>query len=375
MSDSLGLYVHVPFCSSKCDYCAFATWTNSDKYFVNYFQALDREFQNKKRSGTIREASSLYIGGGTPSLVAADYIANLLNNIDLREGAEVTIECNPESTTAEKLMIYRDSGINRVSFGVQSMSSQTLAMLGRHHEVDDIYGAVEAIGSVGLNNYSVDIIYGAAGETLSSIEDSLFKVLRFSPPPLHISAYALTVEPGTTLYKDPSRYPDDDYQAAAYDLIDAILKDHGYEWYEISNWAKPGFHSRHNWNYWVQGDYVGLGCGAHSHLGNVRSSNIFNFKRYIDAVFDEENIEASQEETEDIVSEALELLVRTRVGIPFGSLPSGHKVGHLLESSKDRFRLNREGRRLANQVMLRIDSSDIEFEQIKAFQARDPWEW
>lgn len=375
MPNSFGLYVHVPFCSSKCDYCAFATWTNSDDYFAKYFDALERELQIKQSSGKIRQVSSLYIGGGTPSLVDAGLVAKLLHKIDLRSDAEVTIECNPESTTKEKLRVYKDSGVNRVSFGVQSMSSQTLAMLGRHHEVYDIYRAVEAIDSAGFENYSVDLIYGAAGERLSSVEDSLFEILRFSPPPLHVSAYALTVEPGTPLYKDSSRHPDDDHQAAAYDLIDAILKDHGYEWYEISNWAKPRFHSRHNWNYWVQGEYVGLGCAAHSHLDNVRSSNIFNFKRYVDAIMSEENIEVGNEKTQDIVAEALELLVRTRVGIPTGSLPIGHDVSHLIESSNGRMRLTSEGRRLANQVIIRIDSSDIDFEQVKAFQMLDPWEW
>lgn len=374
MSDAFGLYVHVPFCSSRCDYCAFATWTNSENYFVDYFQALGRELDFKLANGTIREPSSLYIGGGTPSLVPGDLISNLLAQIKFSTDAEVTIECNPESTAVEKLKIYKDSGINRVSFGVQSTSRRTLESLGRHHDVNDIYRAVEALGQVGFENYSIDLIYGAAGERLRDVEKSLLEVLKFSPAPVHVSAYALTVEPGTPLQKDRNRYPDDDYQAAAYDVIDQILEDNGYRWYEISNWAKPGYYSRHNWNYWMQGEYAGVGCAAHSHQNYLRWSNIFNFKRYIDATKNGDDIVTGREETQDIVSEALELLARTSVGIPSDAIPIDSEVGHLIETYNDRIRLTREGRRLANQVIVRIDPSQVGLKKVQMLQALGPWE-
>lgn len=375
MSTGFGLYVHVPFCSKRCDYCAFATWTDVEQSYGRYFRSVLQEYRYRKDASDLSLATSLYFGGGTPSLVPPEYLGMLIDTLELADGAEITVECNPESATFEKLSAYKSYGVNRISFGLQSMSSDTLRMLGRDHDSRQIFEAIDSLGEAGFEDYSVDLIYGAAGESLKILENSIDTVMNFQLPPTHISAYALTVEQGTPLAKDLSRYPDEDFQAEAYDLIDQMLQSFGYKWYEISNWAKEGRHSRHNWNYWMQGEYLGLGCSAHSHLNFNRSWNIFNYQRYMDAMDSSVYAEAGSQQTtpSERILEGLELLVRTRVGVPADSFVSTDDIGHLLLQKRDTLCLTREGRRLANQVSIRLDPSLVDSTRITKLQSRDPW--
>ncbi len=375
MSSRFGLYVHVPFCSKRCDYCAFATWTDAEQSYRRYFQSVLKEYRHRKDMSDLAAATSLYFGGGTPSLVPPEYLGMLIDNLEVEEDAEITVECNPESTTLKKLAAYKSFGVNRISFGLQSMSSDTLRTLGRDHDSGQIFKAIDSLGEAGFEDYSVDLIYGASGESLKTLEDSINTVMNFPLPPTHISAYALTVEQGTPLSKDLTRYPDEDIQADAYDLIDQMLESFGFKWYEISNWAKQGRHSRHNWNYWMQGEYLGLGCSAHSHLKFNRTWNIFNYQRYMDAVSTSTLAIAGSQQTmpADRILEGLELLVRTRLGVPADSFTSTVDIGHLLGSEQDTLRLTREGRRLANQVSIRLDPSLIDSSRITSLQSRDPW--
>lgn len=374
MTSFRGLYIHIPFCVSRCDYCAFATWAGAEGRIDDYVEAVLGELRWRRSNGELSCVDSLYIGGGTPSAIPARQIARVISEISLSSGAEVTIECNPESTSLEGLKIYRDAGVNRISLGLQSFSKEVLRSLGRDHEPTAILPAVDSIGKAGIENYSVDLIYGAAAETRSILEESVKKVLELSPAPSHVSAYALTVERSTPLARDSSRHPDEDYQADAYQIIDAMLSRAGMEWYEISNWSMPGLYSRHNWNYWMQGEYLGVGCSAHSHLDSRRSWNIFNLSRYLSVVSKGGDPVAGSEElkAEEKRLEALELLLRTSVGVPTRAIRGFEEIEPLCSDSGGTTTLTLKGRLLANQVALRLDPSLVGTDELEQYQRSEP---
>ncbi|HEX4865768.1 MAG TPA: radical SAM protein, partial [Acidimicrobiales bacterium] len=216
-----GVYVHVPFCTRRCDYCAFATWTDRFHLVPKYVDACVAQLRPGEG---LAAATSVFFGGGTPSLLEVTQLESILSAIGMAPGAEVTVECNPETVDAPKLLGYREAGVTRISFGVQSMVPHVLESLGRAHSVDSVPAAVDAASSAGFgSNYSVDLIFGAAGETLYDWSTTLQAALALDPPPAHISAYALTVEPGTPLARDRGRHPDPDDQADKYLLADSVL--------------------------------------------------------------------------------------------------------------------------------------------------------
>ena len=238
---AFGVYLHVPFCARRCDYCAFATWTDRHHLMADYAAACRREIT----SADLPPATSVFFGGGTPSLLPFPLLISMLEVIDLASGAEVTVECNPETVRPESLAAYRKAGVTRLSFGVQSMVPHVLAGLGRAHDPALVLHAVAWAKDAGFgSSFNLDLIYGAAGESVDDWRRSLDEVLALDPP--HVSAYALTVEPGTPLARQSWRHPDDDDQADKYALADRALVASGLSWYEVSNWAKPGRDCRHN---------------------------------------------------------------------------------------------------------------------------------
>ena len=353
-----GVYVHIPFCASKCEYCAFATWTDRAHLVDGYLDALTTEIAMAVDAG-MREASTVFVGGGTPTLVPPERLAAVVASIPVQAGAEVTVECNPDDVTESMLRAFRSGGVNRVSVGVQSMSAHVLESLGRTHDRDNVARTVDAIRAVDLPSFNLDLIYGAAGESIDDWTATVVEALALRPP--HVSAYGLTVEAGTPLAAQPARFPDDDDQADKYEIVDQFLADAGLENYEVSNWALPGHESRHNFLYWRQHDYRGIGCAAHSHRDGRRWWNIRTPDRYIEAVRRGESVEASSE-TLDADSrrfERLQLLLRTRDGIPVDSfspgtleLLDGMVVEHPTDS--DRLVLTRAGRLMANEVSMRF---------------------
>ena len=347
-----GVYVHIPFCARRCDYCAFATWTDRDHLQVAYMDALARDIDRAVVAGMPR-ATSVFVGGGTPSMVPADALVEVLARIPLEVGAEVTVECNPDNVTSELLATYHDGPVNRLSFGVQSMVPHVLASLGRTHDPDNVRRSVDVARAVGFASFNLDVIYGAAGESLADWETTVRAIAALEPP--HVSAYGLTVEAGTPLWEDPSRHPDDDDQADKYELADDVLTLGGLDNYEISNWARPGHECRHNQLYWEQGDYLGFGCAAHSHATGRRWWNLRTPERYIAAVANNETTEAAGETLEPEVRriEGLQLSLRTRHGVPADSLNADELPG-LVETAGDRLILTRAGRLLANEVSLRL---------------------
>ena len=373
MPDAFGVYVHIPFCAARCDYCDFATWTDRAHLIDEYVEACVRDITRRG----LPPATSVFFGGGTPSLLPADRLVRILDAIPRAAGAEVTVECNPDSVDAEKLRAYRDAGVDRVSFGVQSMRPHVLAALGRTHDPANVARAVALARAAGIARVNLDLIYGTPGETLADWEATVDGALALGPE--HVSAYALTVEPGTPLGKDVAAgvraAPDDDDQARKYELVDDRLGAAGLEWYEISNWARPGEECRHNLLYWAQGDYAGIGAAAHGHAGGRRGWNVRTPERYVAAVAgatgpDPEAVEAGHEvlDPETRAEERVALALRTRRGIKVDPLavdppPVSRVVAELaradLVATEDdggdaALVLTRRGRLLANDVTARL---------------------
>jgi putative oxygen-independent coproporphyrinogen III oxidase len=351
-----GVYVHVPFCASRCDYCAFATWTDRDPLMAEYAAACTTELRNAARDEALPAATSVFVGGGTPSRLPAELLGQVLDAVVMAPGAEVTVECNPEDATAPRFARWRAAGVNRVSFGVQSMVPHVLESLGRRHGTLQVADAVALAGAAGFASVNVDLIIGGATETDADLESTLDAVLGLEPRPAHVSAYALTVEPGTPLARDPARHPDDDVVARRYGLVDAALSGAGYRWYEVSNWAVPGHECRHNSLYWAQGDYRGIGCAAHSHRGRRRWWNIRTPERYIEAVRAGRPTTAAGEvlTDEQLAFEGLALALRTSVGVPASVVPDDPDLDGLLERRGDQAVLSLRGRLLANEVTVRL---------------------
>ncbi|MEX1217788.1 MAG: radical SAM family heme chaperone HemW [Acidimicrobiales bacterium] len=356
MNESFGVYLHIPFCSRRCDYCAFATWSDRQHLEQDYLDAMATEISRVVDAGMLPPASSVFVGGGTPSLVDPTKLGDLLRLIPTTRAAEVSVECNPESVSAEHFAAYRSAGVNRISFGVQSMSERVLLSLGRDHNPEEVRRAVALARTGGIERVNLDLIYGGAGETIKDWHNTLEQVIELAPD--HVSAYALTVEAGTPLADDPSRHPDDDDQADKYLLADERLSAAGFRNYEISNWAKPGQECEHNLLYWRQGNYRGFGCAAHSHQSGRRWWNVRTPERYIDLVSTNQSLEAAAEllEPERQRIEGLQLSLRTREGVPVSSLSASDRdlLGGLILVGEERIVLSAEGRLLANEVAVRL---------------------
>ena len=348
----------------RCDYCAFATWTDKAGLMSDYVDAVILEMARARSDGDLRPADTLFVGGGTPSLLSPRDATRLIAAVELADGAEVTVECNPESMTAELMHALRDVGVTRVSIGVQSLRPHVLGGLGRPYEHGSVERALHLIEAAGFESFNVDLIFGGAGETAADWEATLAGVLEMSPRPPHISAYALTVEPGTPLAAAPERHPDDDVQAARYEVLDTTLAAAGYAWYEISNYAMPGHACRHNQSCWRQEDYLGFGCAAHSHVAGHRFANVWNIDRYLQRIADGRSPVASEEFLDDRQRgvEALELGIRTAAGVPRDSLSDDDldALGDLIEVTSDRITLTRRGRLLCNEVAIRLRTSAME---------------
>jgi putative oxygen-independent coproporphyrinogen III oxidase len=351
-TQAFGVYVHIPFCARRCDYCAFATWTDRHHLTDRYLAALATEIDRAVGDG-MPVASSIFVGGGTPSMVPGASLVEVLGHIPTTPDAEVTIECNPDTITPQLLATYRSGGVNRLSFGVQSMVPHVLASLGRTHDRANVQRSVEMAREAGFETFNLDLIYGAAGETLDDWRLTVEAIAALDPP--HVSAYGLTIEAGTPLALDPARHPDDDDQADKYELVDDLLCAAGLANYEISNWARQGHECRHNVVYWSQGDYLGFGCAAHSHRRGRRWWNLRTPERYLDAVERNISTEGAGEtlDAEEQRLEGLQLQLRMRDGVPAETLDAEQLPG-LVEHVGDRLVLTRAGRLMANEVSLRL---------------------
>ena len=319
---SLGIYVHVPFCRSKCQYCDFYSLTIKDDRLLDaYTSAMCKHIKEAGALAPAYRVDSIYFGGGTPTFFGADGMADLLNAIrhgfDVASDAEITFEANPDSVSDRLLRRLRAEGFNRVSLGVQTDDDETLKKLGRPHNYEQAVTAVRRIRKAGFRNLSLDLMYGLPGQTLDSWEETLENVLKLNPE--HMSCYGLKVEPGTPLYeyKDLCNLPDDDAQADMYLSAVEILRNKGYRQYEISNFTKKGIVSRHNLKYWNGGEYLGFGPDASSDFAGKRFKMVRDLTAYIDGIRRGGQVAEDIQEIppRERAGEYLMMRLRTTVGI------------------------------------------------------------
>ena len=318
----LGLYVHIPFCRSKCIYCDFYSLSRADEQMKDYVSALERHLAEVGQRSGGHTVDTVYFGGGTPTLLPHRLLVRLLttirNHFDLSRDAEITLEANPESAQdVSVLKKLRRAGFNRISLGVQAANDELLKKIGRIHTWEQVVGAVAAARKAGFDNLSVDLIYGLPGQTLDHWRATLEKAMTLEVD--HISCYGLKVEEGTPLYAKAADMdlPDDDAQADMYLACVDYLAAQGFVQYEISNFAKPGRYSRHNMKYWALEEYAGFGPGAHSDFGGTRYAYGRDLAGYIRGVLDgtlavseAESIPLRERDTEYIM-----LSLRTAAGI------------------------------------------------------------
>ncbi len=291
----LGLYIHIPFCKSKCIYCDFYSLPNAEEQMDRYTAALCRQLSEIAPRTTAHEVDTVYFGGGTPSWLGGKRLRQILKTVEkhyrVAKKAEITLEANPDSAGNWKaLRTLRRAGFNRISLGVQSANDGQLAQLGRPHTFAQAQEAVAAARRAKIKNLSLDLIYGLPGQTMESWQDTVEKSAALNPE--HLSCYGLKVEESTPLWEMQKdlELPDDDAQADMYLWAVRRLAELGYRQYEISNFAKPGFESRHNMKYWTLGEYAGFGPGAHSDLGDVRYAYVRDLAAYCDGVEHEGDI-------------------------------------------------------------------------------------
>ena len=314
----LGLYLHIPFCAKKCDYCDFYSLAGAQDRMDDYVQALETQLTEFAPRAAQHTVDSVYFGGGTPTLLGEKRLIRLLKLIlkkyRVAKGAEITLEANPDSACDVKsLRALRRAGFNRISLGVQSADDDLLRAIGRVHTFRQVQESVTAVRKAGFRNVSLDLIYGLPGQTMQQWQDTLSAAVALHPE--HLSCYGLKLEPNTPLYERrlTETFPDDDTQADMYLYAVTLLEQNGYGQYEISNFARPGFASRHNLKYWHMEEYAGFGPGAHSDFGGVRYAYIRDLDSYLSG-----RLVLSESESDDTLTRDYEyvmLSLRTAEGI------------------------------------------------------------
>ncbi len=371
-ANGFGLYIHWPFCETKCPYCDFNSYADQsfdeDEWAAAYVQDIQRYAEELPN----RTLSSIYFGGGTPSLMSADMVSGLIDAAtsawSVSNTIEITLEANPSTVETAKFQDFKTAGINRVSLGVQALEDTALRRLGRHHSASDAIAAIETVKGV-FERSSFDLIYARQDQSLNAWEAELKEALGFEPS--HLSLYQLTIEPGTVFAKRQSAgqlkgLPSDDLGADMYELTQVLCTDHGLHAYEVSNHARHGEESRHNFIYWNSGDYVGIGPGAHGRitLGSDRfgTETALWPKKWLDGTKRETRAEISQP---DQLTELLLMGLRTYSGVELsraqdmGFKPDaaeGLVAEGLVQIDKDSIKVTRKGRPLLNAILVELIS-------------------
>ncbi len=298
--NKIGIYVHIPFCIKKCDYCDFISYENKEKYVEKYVQALKKEIEINKKENIVQ---TIYIGGGTPSSIESIYIIEILDKIkkefNVDNEAEITIEINPGTVNEQKLYDYKKAGINRISIGMQACEDKMLKKIGRIHTYEQFKNTYNLARKIGFKNINIDAIIGLPSQTIKDIEKLVDEIISINPE--HISVYSLILEEGTKLKEKVDRkeeiLPEEEIERQMYWYVKKKLEENNYIHYEISNFSKKGFESKHNLDCWNQGEYIGFGVSAHSYYNSKRYSNIESIEEYI------ENIEKKEYNKNIIVHE------------------------------------------------------------------------
>lgn len=360
------LYIHIPFCVKKCDYCDFLSFAADEQTQKSYVAALQKELAFYGAKYKDRRITTIFIGGGTPSWLKEDYMQAIMETVyhyfSVEQDAEITIECNPGTVTEHKFEVYRKIGINRLSIGLQSAHNDELKILGRIHTYEQFLKTYDMARKHGFTNINIDLMSSLPGQTPDIFCDSLHRVLQLKPE--HISAYSLIIEKGTPFYDlykfdavrqeagmQTESLPTEEEEYQTTKMTQHILKEAGYHWYEISNFAKPGYECRHNIGYWKRVDYLGVGLGASSLIDNVRYSNTRDLYTYLSVPADSLHETAAQITRNEQMEEFMFLGLRMRdgfyrdeftqaFGIPIEAV-YGDALNHL---QQEELLLKREGR-------------------------------
>ncbi len=366
------LYIHIPFCTQICHYCDFNKFFIQNQPVDEYIQTLLTEMDLYNLSQN-EPLSTVFIGGGTPSALEPLQLEQLLfsmkEKVTLAPGYEYTVEANPGDLSKEKLRIMKEAGVNRLSLGVQSFNEELLKKIGRAHNVKDVYETIDMAREEGFDNISIDLIYSLPGQTLSDLEDTIDRALQLNLP--HFSAYSLIIEPKTVFYimlnKGKLSLPGEDAEATMYEYVMERLVEAGYDQYEISNFAKKGFESRHNLVYWNNEEYYGLGAGAHGYLDAVRYHNHGPLKKYMNAIQDgrkpiveqatvtrkeqmEEEMFLGLRKMEGVSLEHFQKRFSVNINDVFGETIKRMVSEGLLELVNGRVRLTHPGKLMGNEV-------------------------
>jgi len=331
LAKSAGIYLHIPFCIVKCPYCDFYSIENEKDDLDSrerFVKALIKEINNSSFAGT--SISTIYFGGGTPSMLEGKQIDRILSclrdNFNMNADAEITLELNPGEIDIERLADYRDSGVNRLSMGAQSFQSEELKTLGRLHQPEDVFKAAEMIGQAGFDNFNIDLMYAVPGQTLESVAENVLSAVNLNPK--HISAYSLTYEKGTPFYsmkvEGVLNPVDENLEREMSESVIDILGKSGYDRYEISNYSLEGFESKHNSSYWDGSSYYSFGPSAHSFDGTERWWNIRDVRSYVEKINSNESPIAGKESLteEQLIFERILLRLRTCSGLHIPSFES-----------------------------------------------------
>lgn len=320
-------YIHIPFCKKKCKYCSFTSFATTN-LLEKYLIALETEIRTRYAGESL---STLYFGGGTPSILKAQGIERLINLFNLSDDAEITLEANPCDVNYDYLLSLKSLGINRLSLGVQSFNDDILKIIGRRHDSAQAEKAVQLAQKVGFENISIDLIYGLPNQNLENLEADLRKALEINPS--HISLYGLKIEPMCEFFNNPpEKLPDSDLQADMFEKISTTLVENGFNHYEISNFARDDKESRHNCTYWKNNEYYGFGCGAHGYQNSVRYSNSIKLNDYI-----HNPLQPSEKNTltcQDALEEEIFLGFRLLCGLDVNSINEKFKIDFEKKYSK-----------------------------------------
>jgi len=354
----IGIYIHIPFCKRKCDYCDFISYSNKDSKIEEYVDAVKKEIELQKIKSKI---TTVYIGGGTPSYIESKYIKEIIEKLrekDVSENAEITIEVNPGTVTLEKLKDYKECGINRLSIGLQAIQDELLKQIGRIHNYEQFLETYKMAREVGFTNINVDLMLGLPNQRIKDLKESLDNIIELQPE--HISVYSLIVEDGTPIAnkieKGELELPEEELERNMYWYVKNTLELNGYRHYEISNFAKEGYESQHNMNCWKQKEYVGIGAAAHSYRDITRYSNTQSLGEYIRNV-QKENLERNRiiheiQKEDDTKKEYMLLGLRQIDGI---------KISKFKERFGDNpiYLFRNELKKLVEEELINIDDDNI----------------
>ena len=357
-NNEIGVYVHIPFCKKKCDYCDFISYCNKDNLIDDYVQAVKAEIQTQNIKP---EITTIYIGGGTPSYIDSKYIIEILEKIkekNVSSNAEITIEVNPGTVTKEKLEDYIKSGINRISIGLQTSNDELLKQIGRIHNFTQFLETYKLAKKVGFKNINVDLMLGLPNQRIKDLKESLEQIIKLKPK--HISVYSLIVEDGTPIAnkieKGEMQLPDEELERNMYWFVKNTLELNGFIHYEISNFAKKGYESKHNLNCWNQKEYIGIGASAHSYRDITRYSNTENIEEYIENVnngnFNRNKIIHEVQKEDDAKKEFMLLGLRKIKGVDINQFKN--KFG-----DNPIYLFRNELKKLTDERLLIIDNNNI----------------